>query len=133
MSIDVLTPSLGYARFLQDAIESVRGQEDVAVRHVVQDGGSEDGTIELLESYNGLISWESRPDHGQSDALNRALARSDADWVAWLNADEFYLPGGLRTLATTAEATGADVVYGDAVFVDAGGCVLLILDELSLW
>jgi glycosyltransferase involved in cell wall biosynthesis len=129
MSIDVLTPSLGYARFLRDAIESVRRQKDVAVRHVIQDGGSEDGTVELLESYDGIVDWESLPDRGQSDGLNRALARSDAEWIAWLNADEFYLPHGLRTLAATAKATGADVVYADAVFVDAEGRVLRLLAQ----
>jgi glycosyltransferase involved in cell wall biosynthesis len=119
--VSVLTPSFGYGRFIEDAILSVLGQEGVSVEHVVQDAQSNDGTVEVLRRFDGRIRWASEPDDGQSDALNRALAKASGKWIAWLNADEFYLPGGLAALVHRGERAGADVVYGDCVFVDEGG------------
>jgi hypothetical protein len=119
-SITVLTPSRGYGRYIADAIESARQQDGVTVQHVVQDAGSDDGTLDVLRSY-GAVDWTSEPDRGQSDALNRALGRASGDWIAWLNADEFYLPDGLRVLRDAGEEHGVDVVYGDCVTVDGDG------------
>lgn len=127
--ISVLTPSYGYGRFIPDAVESVLRQQSMAVEHVVQDGGSDDGTVETLKRYGDRIIWASEPDEGQSDALNRALARASGTWIAWLNADEFYLPDGLATLARHAERAGADVVYGDCVFVEARGRIERLLPQ----
>lgn len=118
--VSVLTPSYRYGRFIEDAILSVRGQDGISVEHVVQDGGSDDSTVDVLRRSGGVV-WDSRRDAGQSDALNTALARATGAWIGWLNADEFYLPGALGALLRRAEATGADVVYGDCIFVDAEG------------
>jgi glycosyltransferase involved in cell wall biosynthesis len=126
--ISVLTPSYQYGRFLSDAIESVLRQ-GVEVEHVVQDGGSTDGTHEVLQAAPPIVRWVVEPDGGQSDALNRALARARGEYVAWLNADEFYLPGGLGRLLDAAKSTGVDVVYGDCVFVDEHGRVLRLLPQ----
>jgi glycosyltransferase involved in cell wall biosynthesis len=124
--ISVLTPSRGYGRYIADAIESVRQQDDVTVQHVVQDAKSDDETLDVLRSYGDAVDWTSEPDRGQSDALNRALARASGDWIAWLNADEFYLPGGLRMLLDAGEDNAADVVYGDCVTVDDDGRLLAL-------
>lgn len=126
--VSVLTPSYGYARFLPDALTSVVKQQGVTVQHVVQDAGSTDGTIEVLKA-SPDVDWVSEPDQGQSDALNRALERATGRWVAWLNADEFYLPGSLAHLMEHAERTGADIAYGDAVFVDREGRVDRLLSQ----
>lgn len=120
--VSVLTPSYGYGRFIEDAIESVLGQHDVSVEHVVQDGGSNDETVDVLRRFDGLV-WASEPDQGQSDALNKALAKAGGRWIAWLNADEFYLPRSLAALIEHGERSGLDVVYGDCVFVDGDGRV----------
>ena len=127
--VSVLTPSYRYVRFIEDAIESVVRQDRLAVEHVVQDGMSDDGTLDILKRYGDRIVWTSEPDQGQSDALNRALAKATGTWIAWLNADEFYLPGALATLVRQAERAGADVVYGDCVFVDAGGRIERLLPQ----
>lgn len=119
--VSVLTPSYGYGRYIGDCIDSVLEQDGVEVQHVVHDGGSTDETVAVLECYDGRVDWVSEPDAGQSDALNKAVDRATGRWVAWLNADEFYLPDALRTLVQQAERHDADVVYGDAVFVDEGG------------
>jgi glycosyltransferase involved in cell wall biosynthesis len=120
----VLTPSYGYGRFIADCIESVIVQEGVRTEHVVQDGGSRDETLDVLRSFGEGVSWRSEPDDGQSDALNKALERATGRWVAWLNADEFYLPRSLHTLITEGDRHGADVVFGDSVTVDRDGKML---------
>lgn len=120
--IDVLTPSLNYAKFLPDAIASVNGQA-LPVRQLVQDAQSSDGTRALLDEAPASVDWISEFDNGQSDALNRALARAEADWIGWLNADEFYLPGALKALRDRAQAADCDVVFGDCVFVNEVGQV----------
>ena len=125
--VSVLTPSYGYGRFIRDNILSIRQQTGVSIQHVVQDAGSTDDTLDILREYGDAIDWVSEPDDGQSDALNRALRRADGRWVAWLNADEFYLPGALKRLVDHAEATGADVVYADDVIVDRDGNLMRLL------
>ena len=121
LDLSVVTPSFGYAQFLGDAIESVSHQRGLRVEHLIQDGGSTDGTLDVLAAAGDAVSWVSEPDTGQSDALNRAIARTRGRWVAWLNADEFYLPDGLARLVAVGDATGADVVYGDTLFSDGEG------------
>jgi glycosyltransferase involved in cell wall biosynthesis len=127
--VSVLTPSFGYGRFIADAIESVLSQEGVSVEHVVQDGLSQDETVDVLRRFEGRIVWASEPDRGQSDALNKALAKASGRWIAWLNADEFYLPGSLAVLVKHGERMAADIVYGDCVFVDADGNVERLLPQ----
>lgn len=120
--ISVLTPSYGYGQYLADCVDSVLRQPGPTLELVVQDAGSTDATTQVLEGYDDpRVHWTTEPDEGQSDALNRALGRARGEWIAWLNADEFYLPGALSALHSSAMRTGADVVYGDAVFVDAEG------------
>lgn len=127
VDITILTPSRNYAAFIEDAILSVRAQHGVSVQHVVQDGRSSDDTPAVLSRHDAYVDWTSEPDKGQSDALNKALAKATGRWVGWLNADEFYLPGGLVGLVTVGERTGADVVFGDCVFVDEAGRVSRLL------
>lgn len=103
----------------------------MVIEHIVQDGGSIDGTVELLRSQEDDLIWRSEPDQGQSDALNRALTLASGRWIGWLNADEFYMPGGLRALVAEGDRTGADLVYGDTVFVDAGGRLTRLLPQHS--
>jgi glycosyltransferase involved in cell wall biosynthesis len=127
--VSVLTPSYGYGRFIADAIESVLLQEGVSVQHIVQDALSQDETVDVLSRFEGRIRWASEPDRGQSDALNKALSKASGRWIAWLNADEFYLPGSLAALVEHGERTAADVIYGDCVFVNGDGNVERLLPQ----
>jgi glycosyltransferase involved in cell wall biosynthesis len=127
--VSVLTPSFGYGRFIADAIESVLSQEGVSVEHIVQDGLSQDETVDVLRRFEGRIVWASEPDRGQSDALNKALSKATGSWIGWLNADEFYLPGSLARLVEHGERMAADIVYGECVFVDADGNVERLLPQ----
>lgn len=129
-AIDVLMPSYQYGRYISDAVHSLERQSGWTGRLVVQDGQSTDGTVEYLESLgSSFVSWRSEPDHGQSDALNKALDRSSAPWVGWLNADEFYLPATMERVQKQIRgpARGADVIYGDYAQVDAEGDFLRLV------
>ncbi|WP_316744370.1 glycosyltransferase family 2 protein [Streptomyces sp. MK7] len=130
-AIDILTPSLNYRRYIEDAVTSVARQCYPGLSHIVQDGASTDGTPQLLDTLaqrHPQLRQVVMPDQGQSDALNRAAARASSDWLGWLNADEFYLPGAISAAADAIAAEPeADVVFGDCVFVDAHGGYLRLL------
>ena len=123
-TVSILTPSYGYGRFIADGIESVIQQKGPRLQHIVQDAGSDDQTLDVLRSFGDRVEWTSERDLGQSDGLNKALARATGDWVAWLNADEYYLPDGLRVLVEEGERHGGDVIYGDCITVDREGRLL---------
>lgn len=116
-SLTVLTPSYQSGSFLGAALASVAAG---GARHVVMDGGSSDGTVALLERAPG-VTWRSEPDRGQSQALNKALAAADTEWVGWLNADEFYLPGVLDWVTARLAVGDVDVLFGDFAEVDVEG------------
>jgi len=127
--VSVLTPSYGYGRFIEDALRSVQRQAPLRCEHIVQDAESRDETVEVLSRYDGEVDWRSEPDNGQSDALNKALSRANGEWVSWLNADEFYLPQSLPILLRAGIETGADIVYGDAIFVDESGSFVRLVPQ----
>jgi len=130
LTFSVVTPSWNQARFIGDAIASVRGQRHVACEHVVVDGESSDGTDMILRRAGGDVRFLIEPDDGQSDALNKGLQLARGEILGWLNADDFYLPGTLQAVeACFLVNPDADVVYGDCVFVDESGCVLRGLEQ----
>lgn len=113
------------ARFLGETVESVLAQDWPYVDYLVMDGGSRDGTRELLEGYGDRLRWVSEPDGGQADAVNRGLARTRGELVAFLNADDVYRPGAVRRAVEGFERNpGAAAVYGDGDFVDAAGATV---------
>ncbi len=122
-TISIVTPSLNQARFLEAAIESVLGQNYPHLEYVVQDGGSDDGSREILDRYSRrLHHWESAPDGGQSSALNRGFARTTGEVMAYLNSDDLLLPGALSYVARFLhDHPKIDVVYGHRVLIDELG------------
>ena len=91
--MSIVTPSFEMAGFLRETIDSVLEQDWPDVDYLVMDGGSRDGTRELLESYGDRIRWVSQPDGGQADAVNRGFADTRGSIFAFLNADDVYLLG----------------------------------------
>ncbi len=101
--ISVVTPSYNQASFISDTIESVRNQSVSGVEHIVVDGGSKDGTLEILKRCPD-ITWISEPDRGQSDALNKGVARARGEWIVWINSDDCLLPQALEKFISLAAA-----------------------------
>lgn len=123
--IAVVTPSFQMAGFLRETIDSVLAQGWPRLDYLVMDGGSRDGTRELLEGYGDRIRWVSEPDGGQSDAVNRGFERTEGEIFTFLNADDVYRPGALAAAAAGFERhPEAAVVYGDADFVDVDGATV---------
>jgi len=120
--IAMVTPSYNQARFIGTTIDSVLKQDYPNLHYHVQDGGSKDGTVAMLESRGDGIRWKSEPDTGQSQAINRGFAGTDSDIMAYLNSDDVLLPGTLAYVANFFQArTDVDIVYGHRVFIDMDG------------
>ena len=102
-SITVVTPCLNAAATLPAALESVRAQGYPRLEHVVVDGGSTDGTVELLERAEG-VRYVSEPDRGLSDAMNKGIHMATGDVIGWLNADDVYEPGALHAVGQALAA-----------------------------
>lgn len=97
-SFSIITPCLNAAATIEQTLDSVAAQHGARVEHVVVDGGSTDGTVNLLQQRPD-ITWTSEPDEGLSDAVNKGIRRSSGDVIGWLNADDTYRPGALRAIA----------------------------------
>ena len=119
--VSVVTPALNAERFLEETVQSVLAQTYPAVEHVVVDGGSTDGTLDVLRRHPH-VRWKSGRDAGQSDALNKGFALARGEIVGWLNADDFYLPHAVASAVRelTSDPTAA-AVYGNALVVDEQG------------
>lgn len=122
MKLSVITPSLNQSRYLGACLDSVRASAAQAkpheVEHIVIDGGSTDGSVELLRARRD-IRWISEPDRGQSHAINKGLALAGGDILAYLCADDLYEPHALgRVFEVFAADAAADVVYADFYFLE---------------
>jgi glycosyltransferase involved in cell wall biosynthesis len=121
-SVAIVTPSFNQGAYLPATIASVLSQDYPHLTYRVQDGGSTDGTAELLRSYDSRLAWQSEPDGGQAQAINRAFAQCDGDIMGYLNSDDMLMPGTLAYIARAfAERPEIDIVYGHRVFVDRDG------------
>lgn len=125
LSVSVVTPSWNQGRFLGRTLRSVAQQSWPVLEHVVMDAGSTDETLDVLRAAGPAVRWESGPDRGQAHAVNKAIAATSGDIVAWINSDDVYYPGAIERVARFLAAhPHVDVVYGDADFIDADDRVI---------
>jgi glycosyltransferase involved in cell wall biosynthesis len=120
--VSIVTPSFNSAAYIERTIESVLSQDYPRIEHIVMDGASTDGTVAILERYSDQLQFISAPDRGVVDAINKGFAMSKGDILAWLSADDEYLPGAVSTaVRALRDHPDASVVYGGGTWVDAHG------------
>jgi len=128
MKISVITVALNAAATLEQTLRSVREQGWPDVEHIVVDGGSADGSVEILRrNEESLSRWISEPDNGLYDAMNKGIAMAGGEIVGFLNADDVYAHNQvLSRVGEALSAPGLDGCYGDLVYVDAGNMSRII-------
>ena len=124
--VSIITPSYNQARYLESTIRSVLDQDYPHIEYIVIDGGSTDGSVEILRRYSErLAGWVSEKDRGQTDAINKGFARARGEILAWLNSDDTYEPHAIReAVQFLQERPEIGLVYGDANFIDENGGVI---------
>ena len=118
--ISVITVSFNSAATIEDTIKSVLCQTYKDLEYIIVDGGSTDGTIDIIKKYGDRISrWVSEKDRGIYDAMNKGISMATGDVIGFLNADDFYAGSSiLSKVAGILDNTGADSCYGDLLYVD---------------
>ena len=126
LKVSIVTPSYNQAAYLEATIQSVLSQNYPNLEYIIIDGGSTDGSVEIIKKYHDRLAfWISEADKGQTDAINKGFSRATGEILAWLNSDDTYQPGAVAKAAAALEANrDASMVYGDANFINAEGRVI---------
>ncbi len=120
--VSIITPTFNQAKYIEDTILSVRNQDYPRIEHIVIDGSSTDGTLDLLRKYEDKLTWISEKDHGQADAINKGFRKATGDIYGWVNSDDLYVPGAIRTVVEHFNAHPEDsFIYGDCEALDESG------------
>jgi glycosyltransferase involved in cell wall biosynthesis len=124
--VSIVTPSYNQARFLETTIRSVLAQNYPNLEYIIVDGGSTDGSREIIERYaDRLAWWVSERDQGQTDAINKGFARARGEILAWLNSDDTYQHQAIAEAVAFLQAHAeVGLVYGDANLIDESGLVI---------
>ncbi|MGZ6315808.1 MAG: glycosyltransferase family 2 protein [Anaerolineales bacterium] len=134
--VSIVTPSFNQASYLGQTIRSVLDQGHHELEYIVVDGGSTDGSVEIIKQYAGRLAWwVSEKDSGQAEAINKGMKRARGEIVAWLNSDDVYLPGAIEAAVKAFDSRPEIVlVYGNMLAVDGQGRTTNVLRyrQLSL-
>ncbi len=118
-----MTPSFNQAKYLEATINSVLNQDYPNLEYIIVDGGSTDGSLEIIKKYQDRLAWwVSESDSGQTDAINKGFSRASGQILAWINSDDTYCPGAIsQAVALLLEHPNWGMVYGDANFINENG------------
>jgi glycosyltransferase involved in cell wall biosynthesis len=124
--VTIITPSFNQGRYLEETIQSVLNQDYPNIEYIIIDGGSSDGSLEIIKKYaNSLAGWVSEPDRGQTDAINKGFSQAHGEILAWINSDDTYLPSAVSEAVEFLNAhPDTGLVYGDADLIDESGDVI---------
>ena len=121
--VSIITPSYNQAKYLEQTITSVLEQSYPSIEYIVVDGKSKDNSIDIIKKYaDKLAYWVSEKDKGQADAINKGFSRATGEIIAWLNSDDYYLPGAVQAVVKVFEENPDIVlVYGNMLAVNEHG------------
>src|SRR5689334_5694547 len=123
--VSIVTPTYNMAPFLEEAIQSVLSQDYGNIEYIVMDGGSTDGSLDILRKYEGRLRWTSGPDRGQTDAINKGFLQSAGAIFAFLCADDTYLPGAVdKAVRHMLANPGYAGIYGEGYLTGEDGKTL---------
>jgi glycosyltransferase involved in cell wall biosynthesis len=124
--VSIVTPSYNQAEYLEATILSVLNQDYERIEYIIVDGGSTDGSLEIIRRHSGrLARWVSEPDRGQANAINKGLEMAAGEILGWLNSDDLYLPDTVsRAVEVFQSRPEVDVVYGRLERINAAGRVI---------
>src|SRR5262245_3781689 len=123
--ITVVTPSFNQASFLEETMRSVLLQGYTDLEYIVIDGGSTDGSVDIIRKYEKYLAhWSSQADDGAADAIRKGFEKGTGSVFAYLNSDDLYLPGALYRIERAFREREADVVYGNLLWMDRDGKAL---------
>jgi glycosyltransferase involved in cell wall biosynthesis len=124
--VSILTPSFNQARYLDATIQSVLAQDYPRLEYIIVDGGSTDGSVEIIKKYASRLAWwVSEKDRGQTDAINKGFGRATGDILAWINSDDTYEPGALTAAVNYLQAhPEVGMVYADCNYINEEGSVI---------
>ena len=123
MKVSIITPSFNQVEYLESAIRSVLAQGYEDIEYFIVDGGSTDGSVDIIRQYQDQLAWwVSEPDKGQANAINKGLQRATGEVIAWVNSDDVLAPGTVTAAVQVFQGhPEVCLVYGDAISIDQDG------------
>jgi glycosyltransferase involved in cell wall biosynthesis len=132
--VTIVTPSYNQADFLEETMLSVLNQTYPNIEYIVVDGGSTDGSVDIIKKYEDrLVWWVSEPDNGQSDAINKGFSHATGQIYNWLNSDDILYPEAVSVAVHFMQKYPQyELVYGDRVVIDNKGRILDVFEPVSV-
>ena len=119
--ISIITPSLNQGIYIEETITSIIGQNYSNLEYLIIDGESTDNTLEIIKKYESKITaWISQKENGQSGAINKGFSMSSGDILAWINSDDYYLPGALNFVADNMDLNIPQLLLGNSILIVEG-------------
>lgn len=116
--ISIITPSFNQDKFIEQTILSVIGQKYPNLEYIIIDGGSTENSVEIIKKYEKDITyWNSEPDNGQVEAINKGFSLATGDIFAWINSDDYYLPNIFELIASQIDVNKAEILFGKCIRV----------------